>query len=77
MGIEKLLARLQAESVTPVTPQKSGGVTGKQASIQAVTPVTPVTPKKDSDHKTIFLLNKRHQLLVVFSWLWWVGCSRC
>lgn len=43
MGLDALLARLKAESVTPVTPAESEGVTAKPAPILDCTPVTPVT----------------------------------
>lgn len=43
MGLDALLARLEAEAVTPVTPAESAGVTAKPAPALDCTPVTPVT----------------------------------
>ena len=43
MGLDALLARLEAEAVTPVTPAESTDVTAKPAPALDCTPVTPVT----------------------------------
>lgn len=43
MGLDALLARLEAEAVTPVTPAKTEAVTAKPAPALDCTPVTPVT----------------------------------
>ena len=45
MGIDDLLAKLQREAVTPVTPEQFEGLPLKPLPLLAVTPVTPVTPK--------------------------------
>ncbi len=44
MGIDALLARLEAEGVTPVTPAGAMDVTAKRAPALDCTAVTPVTP---------------------------------
>ncbi len=44
MGIDALLARLEAEGVTPVTPAGATDVTAKRAPALDCTAVTPVTP---------------------------------
>jgi len=43
MGLDALLARLEAEAVTPVTPAESADVISKPAPALDCTPVTPVT----------------------------------
>lgn len=48
MGIDELLAKLQREAVTPVTPQHTDGVTAEALPILACTLVTPVTPKNSN-----------------------------
>ena len=48
MGLDALLARLQREAVTPVTPSISQGVTAKALPLLAVPLVTPVTPKNSN-----------------------------
>ena len=56
MGLDALLNRMQSrESVTPVTPCYTDGVTVKPASNKACTPVTSVTPQNinsESDNET-------------------------
>lgn len=47
MALEALLARLEAESVTPVTPAETADVTAKPAPMLACTAVTPVTSSAD------------------------------
>lgn len=47
MGIDALLARLESQAVSPVTPRNSAGVTRKAAPVLDCTPVTPVTPQSD------------------------------
>jgi hypothetical protein len=47
MGLDVLLARLEAGAVTPVTPAISGGVTRKPAPALGCTPVTPDTAAAD------------------------------
>lgn len=44
MGIDALLARLEAEGVTPVTPVLAPDVTAKRAPALDCTSATPVTP---------------------------------
>ena len=43
MGLDALLARLQARAVTPVTPATNRALQPKPAPLLACTPVTPVT----------------------------------
>lgn len=45
MGLDALLAKLQREAVTPVTPSISLGVTAEALLLLAVPSVTPVTSK--------------------------------
>lgn len=47
MGLDALLAKLQREAVTPVTPSISLGVTAEALPLLAVPVVTPVTPQDD------------------------------
>lgn len=49
MGLDALLAKLQREAVTPVTPSISLGVTAEALPLLAVPLVTPVTPQDDHD----------------------------
>ena len=55
MGMLKtIIEQLQARSgVTPVTPQKTAGVTAKPNTGAGWTPVTPVTPQNRYDGKAI------------------------
>ncbi len=48
MGLDALLAKLQREAVTPVTPSIPLGVTAKALPLLAVPLVTPVTPKNSN-----------------------------
>lgn len=43
VGLDALLARLQARTVTPVTPAANRALQPKPAPLRACTPVTPVT----------------------------------
>lgn len=44
MGLDELLARLEAEAVTPVTPAVASDVTAKRAPGVDCTAITPATP---------------------------------
>lgn len=44
MGLDALLARLEAEPVAPATPAEPASVTAKPAPVLDRTPITPVTP---------------------------------
>jgi len=58
MALEALLARLEADSVTPVTPAKTADVTAKPAPVLACTAVTPVTSSADvTQRATLWLLH--------------------
>lgn len=46
MGLDALLARLEARPVTPVTPSETLALQPKPAPMLACTLVTPVTPQK-------------------------------
>lgn len=58
MALEALLARLEAESVTPVTSAGTADVTAKPAPVLACTAVTPVTsPANVTERATLWLLH--------------------
>ncbi len=58
MALEALLARLEVESVTPVTPADTADVTAKPAPVLARTAVTPVTSPADvTARATLWLLH--------------------
>ncbi|MCO5102190.1 MAG: hypothetical protein M9885_15075 [Burkholderiaceae bacterium] len=58
MALEALLARLEADSVTPVTPAETADVTAKPAPVLACTAVTPVTSPADvTARATLWLLH--------------------
>lgn len=53
MGLDALLAKLQREAVTPVTPSEIAGVTEKALPLRAVPLVTPVTPKNNNAEESV------------------------
>ncbi len=58
MALEALLARLEADSVTPVTPAETADVTAKPAPVLACTAVTPVTSCAGvTERATLWLLH--------------------